>query len=375
MRPAGRAVWVIVAVLVAALGVGVVWDQRRSDQSAPAPTPSPTQTPSTRSVPTSPPSAQSPSPSGPITLRREQTAGEDRLLAEDLPPGALYARSSDHLYAINTRTGATVVTPIQTATTDAVAMVPTHDGVAIRPSDDTAGLLVRDGRSPVDLPGQLKTADDLLPGPPGRVWVLKRVDDYASFDTTATLVDSRGRRDGPRITAAGSYASDGAGGLLLTDVGGTWQTYPQPLKRVTGGNVTSVGAHHYQLLDCDNQHRCTETLLNRRNGQRTPLLGRERSYSNSLISPDGTFRASLDGFGNTRPQTTITRVADHRILQRLPEPAKPATSLPGSIVWLSERYLTAISNGHLTLYDTTHDSVTTPDLPAGDLLQLSWRPN
>ena len=296
-------------------------------------------------------------------------------MATGLPAGTLYTRSNNTLYAIDVRTGAAVVTPIRTATPDAVSMVPTSNGVAIRPWDDSAGLLVRDGRPPVNLPGQLKTATELLPGPPGRLWALTRADDDP-YDATATLVNSRGRRDGPRLNTTGSYTSDGTGGLLLTDVGGVWQAYPQPVRRVTGGSITSVGVHHYQLLECDYQHRCTDSLLDRRDNRRTPLSSRGRSYSNSLVSPAGTHLATLDGFGNnTNPQTTITRLADNKVLQQLPEPPNPTTSQLGSIAWQSQRWLTVITNGRLALYDTTNDRVVTPDLPADDLLQLTWRPS
>ena len=294
---------------------------------------------------------------------------------QGLPAGTLYARSDDTLYALETRTGILVVTPLQLTTTDAVAMASLGDGVALRPADDSEGFLVRDGHLPAALPGQLKTADELLPGPPGRVWALKRAGGYESVDSTATLVDARGRRDGPQLTSAGSYASDGAGGLLLFDVGGTWQMYPQPLSRVTTGNVTSVGERHFQVLNCDQHHRCSDTLLDRRTGQRTRLPPRDRSYSNSLLSPGGRYLATLDFFGAAEPQTTITRVLDNHVLHALPDPANPSTSVPGSIAWLSDRWLAAISNGHLTLYDTTGDRVTDVDLPVDGLLQLTWRPS
>lgn len=371
-RSSGRGVWVLVAVLVVLLGVGVVWDQRRSDQTGPAPTP--TRSASTR-LPTSPPPAVSPSPAPPVTFRPGRD-GQGRALAQGLPAGTLYARSSDTLYAVDVRSGATVATSIPTRTAnDAVSMVPTSTGVTIRAWDDTDGLLVRDGALPDDLPGRLKTADDLLPGPPGRLWVLTRPDDDP-FTSTAALVDSRGRRDGPRFTATGSHTSDGAGGLLLFDVGGVWQAYPGPLRRVTGGSLTSVGVHHYQLLECDDRHRCSEVLLDRRDGRRTPLSARPRSYGNSLISPAGTVMASLSSFAdNADPRTTITRLADNEVLQRFPDPPSPASREPGSIVWLSQRWLAVITGGRIALYDTTDDRASTPDLPAEDLLQLAWRPS
>lgn len=374
MRPPRRMIWVVTVALLAVLGAGVMWDQRRSDQTAPAPTPSPTQAAS-RSLPTAPPASRAPSPSAPATLWPEQAGGGARLLPAGLPAGTLYGRSSDTLYAVNTRTGATVVTPIRTATTDAVSMVSTGDGLVLRPWDDTAGLLIRDGRMPVDLPGQLKGAADLLPGPPDRLWALSRADDYLSFDTTVTLVDFRGRRAGPRFNTSGGYTSDGAGGLLLSDVGGVWQAYPQPIERITGGSITSVGSHHYWLLECDDQHRCTQYLLDRRNNQRTSLPAHERVFGNSSISPDGILMASLDNFdNNARSRTTITRMADNKVLRKLPEPPNPATSEPGSIAWLSDRWLTVISNSRLTFYDATNNRAVTPDLPAHNLLQLTWRP-
>ena len=373
-RSPGRAVWVLVTALVVLLGVGVVWDQRRSEQTGPPPTPTPTRSSSAR-LPTSPSPTVSPSPSPPVTFRPGRD-GKGRPLAPGLPAGTLYARSTDTLYAVDVRTGATVATSIPTRTAnDAVSMVPTGDGVTIRAWDDADGLLVRDGRLPDGLPGRLRTADELLPGPQGRLWVLTRPDDDP-FTSTATLVDSRGRRDGPRSTATGNYTSDGAGGLLLLDVGGVWQAYPEPLRRVTGGSLTSVGVHHYQLLECDDRHRCSEFLLDRRDGRRTPLSDRSRSYGGSLISPAGTLMASLGSFADDAdPRTTITRLADDEVLHRLPDPPSPASSQPGSIVWLSQRWLVVITGGRIALYDTRDDRVLTPDVPAEDLLQLAWRPS
>lgn len=380
-RPPGRPVWVLAAVLVVAVGIGLVWDQQRSDQTAPAPVPSPTATRPTTSprASTPPPGispspAATPSPSAPVTFWPEGV-GEDEPLAAGLPAGMLYARSSGTLYAVDVRIGAIIVTPIRMATTDAVSMVPLSGGVALRPWDDTAGLLVRDGQTPVDLPGQLKTARELLPGPPGRLWVLTQ-DDNAPYNATATLVDERGRRAGPGLTSTGGYTSDGAGGLLLSDVGGVWQVHPQPVRRVTGGSITSVGADHYQLLDCNDRHRCAESLLDRRTGRRTPLSPRERSFGNSALSPDGRFLASVVGSGSDGgPWTTIRRVTDNELLQKQSEPPNPATSQPGSIAWLSARWLVSINDGRLTLYDTTKNKVHTPDLPADNLLQLTWRLN
>ncbi|WP_157720586.1 hypothetical protein [Friedmanniella luteola] len=252
-----------------------------------------------------------------------------------------------------------------------VSMIATSDGVVLDPQDGTPGVVVRDGRRPVGLPGRLERAAALLPGPSGHLWVLRRVGRAPSF-TSATLVDERGHRDGPHLYTSGRYGPDGSGGLLVWNGAGVWQRYPPPARRLTTGRVTAVGLHHLQVLECDAGRGCREFLVDRRHDRRTALPGHDPSYGEGVLSPRGTRLAGSRGYGAREPGTTVVRVADGTVLHVFPGPPGLSTGPLGSLVWLSERWLAALHGGRLTFYDSRHDH--TIDFPVGHLRQLAWRP-
>lgn len=371
-RPPPRRVLVIAALALAVV-VLAFWalDSRRLERSAPPPTPSPS-APTPAQTPT-PTSARSPSPPDPVTATRG--AGP---LAPQIPAGTLYSRSAGSVYAIDARTG-TVTRTGRTylpAETDRVSMVPTRGGIILRPDQDGPGLLVEDGRRPVELTDSLRDARQALPGPPGQLWAVT-IDAQDFQVSTAALVDGRGRRVGPSVTMTGSFASDGNGGLLLSDIGGVWQVYPGPVHRITTGLVSSVGSQSYRLLECDDQHHCTETLLDRSSGHRTPLQPAVRSgLSAGLISPNSEFEVRLSGGPDGTITTAVVRLGDQQTLRTWPASTTSYANFEAGSTWLSPRWLALLDRDQLVLYDTDRDKILRPELPTVEgLLQLAWRPS
>src|SRR4051794_2011796 len=169
--PTGRSrLIVVLAALVAVVLALVVLDQRRLDQSVPTPTPTPGSGPSVvRGAPNPVPTRVRPDRSSlPVTTRGSGP------LAPGVPAGVLYARSSEVVYRIDTRTGTVVATGgAVLASGGPVTLVPTGRGLLVRPYDSVPGLRVHDGQRAVPLTGVLAGVHEVFPGPPGRIWAVE----------------------------------------------------------------------------------------------------------------------------------------------------------------------------------------------------------
>jgi hypothetical protein len=106
-----------------------------------------------------------------------------------------------------------------------------------------------------------------------------------------TLVDLNGRSTGVSLPV--QYAGpDGAGYLLATMVGGTYEARPGQLHRITTGSILAIGPTGWLAEECDDRHRCTLDVIDRHRGERRVLrLTRDAEFGNGVLSPDGALAA------------------------------------------------------------------------------------
>src|SRR5215475_6913359 len=308
-----RRAWYLL-LCAAVLVVGLVLALTRySGKHAAAPSPTPTPTPSTSisSAPTSsaaPESSVQPTPSVSVTR-----LGHPLL---DVPASReLVARGSDAVYTIQPATGRIIRTtaPITSSGPPTLLVVGRHE-VLVHGWDSGGGWLVRDGQPARKLPGLLASAGPLLPGPkPGQLWVQTGDEQHQRM----TLVGLDGRSTGVSLPVP--YAgSDGAGYLLATLVGGTYNVLPNGPHRITTGAVLAVGPTGWLAEECDDRHRCTLDIIDRTSGEHRVLRPtRDDEFSGGQLSPDGTLAAVVgptDESGATALHLIDLRSgADHRM--------------------------------------------------------------
>jgi hypothetical protein len=366
--PPARNRWVLLglvgAVVLMLIGFTVT-NGRPEDLLVPPSTPSPTPSAPSTTGPTTPTTSPSPPP-GPRVVRNGSGP-----LAPGVPRGSLYVRTDDSVYVVDPATGRVVRTDgAAVDSTGPVALVPTATGVVIRPIDTVFGLLVDDGRKPTPLRGALRQAEQVLPGPGGRIWA-SRSDRRNSY----TLVDAAGRAAGPTITTSGWFRSDGGTGLLLEDVSGVWQAYPGRMRRITIGAVVAVGPRHYQLTECDDAHRCSDYLLDRSTGKRRPLgPASEVGVQNGVISPGGTYSALVQASADGTYYIRVGRLKDGTIVRGFRGPGDGFNGVDLAAVWLSDRWLAVLEGGRLSLYDPSRKLLVSPGFPLTGAIQLAWRP-
>jgi hypothetical protein len=268
--------------------VGLVFALTRSSgkhSAAPSPTPTPTPSISTSSTSTSRPVTESSVQSTPSVS--VTSLGQPLL---NVPASwRLFARGSDAIYSIQPATGRITRTtaPITSSGPPTLLVVGPHE-VLVHGWDSGGGWLVRDGRPARKLPGLLANAGPAFRGPePDQVWVQTGDGQHQRM----TLVDLDGRSTGVSLPI--QYAGpDGAGYLLATMVGGTYEARSGQLHRITTGSVLAIGPTGWLAEECDDRHRCTLDVIDRHSGERR-VLGptRDDRFGNGVLSPDGTLAA------------------------------------------------------------------------------------
>lgn len=288
-RPGGPWRWFALGfVALAAVVVVAVVQRRPAHKAAPA-TPTPTSTaPSTHSQTTSFTTAPSPSPP-PITV---MNLGRPLLAVPR--SWELFARNADAVLRIQLATGRVVRTETPAVLSDGPMSFLAGPRQVIVKAWQGGGIVIPDDQPARQLSGALATIGPILPGPePGQLWVPSAGD--PDNPQRVQLVSFDGRR-GEQISmpANGPPVPDGAGYLLSSLTGGIYDIRPGSLHRITTGALLAVGPTRWLTEECDEQHRCTTDVIDRRTGAHHVIgPGADSDAPTGLISPDGSMAAIL----------------------------------------------------------------------------------
>jgi hypothetical protein len=276
-----------VPLLILLLVAGAAVIARRAGDHHP-----PVAAPPSRS-PAQPPALDTPEPSaGTITT---EELGHPLLGVTD--GWELFGRGADTVVRIELARGRitrTSVTPPNSS--GPVSFVVGRNWAVVRPLDAVPGVVVQDGQPPGRVAGSLGPSGPALPGPdPDHLWApapdnapaLNLVGpDGAPTQLSVAVPDTLG---GP-----GGAEPDGTGYLLVHGIGGVYLGKPDGLRRITTGDVLAAGPSRWLTLECDDQHHCTPTVIDRKTGARRALsrlpVGAARALT-GLISPDGAIAA------------------------------------------------------------------------------------
>ena len=239
--------------------------------------------------------ASSPAPSQPAQANRATLTPEVSDLGYSLfdaaPGWELVGRGPSGVFVLDPAHGRLTWTPIPgLASTGPVSLAAGKGWVMVRPMDSVPGYLVQDGQAARELSGELSHGGPVLPGPDGStVWVPTTTND----GSVMALVDIQGRPTGPTLAIPkdnnGVYFADARGYLVFDAIGGYYDAVPDGIHRVTTGSLIAVGPTRWLTLECDDQHRCTTVVVDRRTGSRRTLNVVTQPYRPlGVISPDGT---------------------------------------------------------------------------------------
>jgi len=214
----------------------------------------------------------------------------------------LIARGTRVLVRIQPAAGRIIQTTIPDLNSGGpVSLLTGSDRVIIRPLDHVPGYLVPDGKPARVLPAQLNLDGPVFPGPaPGQMWV-RPADDHQPVMALATLDGRRLADFVPVPTGSSSFeaVSDGAGYLLYPSIGGVYQARPGGLRRISTGALLAVGPTGWLVVECDEQYRCQQVLVNRLDGsRRTVSTATVNQPRTGIISPDGATAAMLTNSSN-----------------------------------------------------------------------------
>lgn len=361
-RIVGAVGFVLVGVLITSLLV-----QRHDREIADPPAPA---TPTASTTPTPPPRATSTAAKpglGPVVIRNKGDLVAGKLDVD------LFALSASAVYRVETATGRVTQTPLELgANAEQSSFLAVPGAVIIRPNDSVPGAIIRDDEPASPLRGLLRHAAFVLPGPGGHLWA-------GSYDreNRMMLSDLRGRPVGPVSPSPTGWAvSDQAGNLLVSDVGGAYESRPSGLRRVTTGQVSAIGSHHYVVVECNEVHTCTSSVLNRATGERRRLGSADTdNTATGIVSPDGHYavlsRSSVDGDSTLLLQDL--RTGSTRSLNTTAPPAFIGPD--GVTVWSPDsRHLLLIADGKLAVLDPATAKVTKLDLGLERVISIALRP-
>ena len=361
-RQVVAAALVVILALVAAV---VIYNNGQSHSGSSGPVPDPT--PTKRSVPNR---AATPTPtSSPLQRWRIHGFLDDT----DLD---LFARSDSRLYRIQTAKQQVTATDTPALQSSGALMfiVDQHEVLVRGWGTPADGFRVVDGKAPDDLPKALKEPDNILPGPPGQLWVTT----YRGDDPATRLTDLQGRpvraAHGPSSYPADNVQADGRHGLILSAAGGYYDITPHGSRRLTRGQLLAVGPTAILTADCDAQLRCSRYVIDRGTGDQR-RIGRapinNNTYGNGTISDNGRY-AALWRWTRTGPaELTILNLETGNTLARLG--TNNGSGDASSLLWLPDHRLVGILDQHLFIYNPTTEKITRPDLGIDGLQQLGLR--
>lgn len=343
--------------LVAAVVVTVVITlivHATSKPSASPPTHPPTTTQSSVSAPSTSPTASSPRAlAPPITVTE---LGHPLL---GVTGGwELFGRGDGVVIRIQLARGRITKTAVPALQSGGpVFFVVGKDEAIVRPLDFVPGYLVPDGHPARQLSTNLSIGQGgpVFPGPdPNHVWV--QSEGGSSSDLGLVGLDDASTMGALLPVPAGGNVQaaipDGAGYLLFPGPGGTYDSRPDGLHRITTGEVLAVGPTRWLASECDNHGTCTTVVIDQASGARhtlRPIASYASGMPPGVISPDGTTAALIDRQTAAVHLRDLTSGADHP----LPVLTNQSSFDLGTLVWSPDsRWLfIAAANGHLAVID------------------------
>ena len=339
----------LAVVLVVVVALGVV----RLGQGRTGPTPTPGPTPTGAS---SHPAAS------------DSASADGWPVGVGLPSGTVWVLAGDGISRLDVTSGfldhlGLEVDPARTVLT------PLAPGaVAWSPSGRAASLLGLDRESG----DPLRRARAVLPGPAGTVWA--RTAAPAGGVSTWVQADGDGVA-GPRVAVRGTALADGAGGLLEVRDGAVRHVYPGRVLDLGRARVLAVGPDGYVLDRCGDGTCSAE--LHRTDGAVDPVL--TEAAPNPQPDRSEVAPGSVSPGDRYLVETLPTEVGDQVRVSRVSAVAEvlrtfPAGDRRSSEAWLSDRWLLAVSEDHLVLYDAATDTLLTPDLGLDGPTQVVFVP-
>jgi len=290
----------------------------------------------------------------------------------------LIGRGDAVLVRIQPATGRIVQTAVPPLASSApVYLLTGPDRVVIRPLDNVPGYLVPDGKPAREMPVQLNLSGPVFPGPtPGQMWV-RPADDHQPVMALATL-DGKRLADFVQVPAGSSpfeAVADGAGYLLYSGIGGVYHAQPDGLRRISTGELLAVGPTGWLVTECDEQYRCQQVLVNRRDGSRRTVnsgtINRDRM---GVLSPDGAVAAMLtSGPNGSSGLYLLDLKSGHRKVINL---SVSLAAIDGNIAFSPDnRWLFAVAaDGTVMTVDRASGAVSTLEESLPPLSQLVIRP-
>ena len=208
----------------------------------------------------------------------------------------LFALGSGVVIRIQLALGRITTTPVPASTSDfpSVFLVGS-DRVIVNSPNTAARYVVRDGKRPTDLPAALQGVDVMLRGPDRQhLWA----NEHPGDPTELTLVNLDGKPTGATIKVplyGYVQGSDGAGYVLLSGLGGTYDARPGKVRRITSGTLRASGPTRWLVAECDDSLSCAHVVIDSathtRHSLDTPIDSAEPNTG--TISPDGRTAALL----------------------------------------------------------------------------------
>lgn len=298
-RPWPRWFTVAVVLAVVALVLSVLNRERGSQSTArvsTSPTTSPTPAPTTPAPSlTAPATFTAPPPAPTSTLSAVSVTRLGRPLLGATTGWELTARGDEVLVRIELAAGRITRTTIPGSRSENwVNLLAGADRVLIQPVDRAPGYLVPDGKPSRELP-VLDKDGFAFPGPaPNQMWI--NSGDSQSAMALVTLEGGKLAGSLPLPPEGSTYevVADGAGGLLVSGVGGVYTARPEGLRRISTGALVAVGPTGWLVAECDDRYRCQTVLIGRVDGSRQTVNAAIRTRDpRGVISPDGATAAMM----------------------------------------------------------------------------------
>ncbi len=280
---------VLLGLVVVAIAV-VAWLNRSSEDRATV-TPSPT----TTTTPTTPTPSDSLTPT-PDTSQSVTTSPGRRAPLGPTTPWNLYALVGSQIVRVEMATGRTTTlrTPLLGEEGTPMAIVPLPGRVLVQAAygAGTNAFFVSDA----DFSARSSTGGGFTAGltfaalGTQRLW-FSRTDDNVNrldlLDLAATPVRG-GSVTLPGDLFADSARSDGGLAVLVDGIDGAYRVEGAAIRRITTGILIARSDAGWLVSECDDEHRCALSFVDRRTLARRalgPFLGSQ--YQGGSISPDG----------------------------------------------------------------------------------------